>query len=78
MPRTLRVSIVRLLGGDLRFAVLRTFSSRPRGSSQALTPHTRFPDLREHAIFTLHNLLEGNTENQHLVDQIRPLPRPPS
>jgi len=38
----------------------------------------RNPYLREHAIFTLHNLLEANTESQHLVDQIRPLPRPPS
>jgi ataxin-10 len=50
----------------------------PRGSSQALTPYNRFPDLREHAIFALHNLLEGNAENQRVVDQIRPLPRPPS
>lgn len=48
------------------------------GSSQALTLCIRFPDLREHAIFALRNLLEGNTENQHVVDQIRPLPRPPS
>jgi len=38
----------------------------------------RNPYLREHAIFALHNLLEGNTENQRTVDQIRPLPRPPS
>jgi len=37
----------------------------------------RNPYLREHAIFTLHNILEGNTENQRVVDQIRPLPRPP-
>lgn len=43
-----------------------------------LTPHNCFPDLREHAIFALHNLLEGNAENQSLVDQIRPLPRPQS
>jgi len=26
------------------------------------------PDLREHAIFTLHNLLEGNKENQAVVE----------
>lgn len=38
----------------------------------------RNPYLREHAIFALHNLLEGNAENQHMVDQIRPLPRPTS
>ncbi|KAF9786501.1 spinocerebellar ataxia type 10 protein domain-containing protein [Thelephora terrestris] len=38
----------------------------------------RNPYLREHAIFTLHNLLEGNAENQNLMDQIRPLPRSPS
>ena len=50
----------------------------PRDSSQALTPCNRFPDLREHAVFALHNLLEGNAENQRVVDQIRPLPRPPS
>ena len=50
----------------------------PHGSSQALTARNRFPDLREHAIFALHNLLEGNAENQRVVDQIRPLPRPPS
>ena len=63
---------------DPPIAVLRTLSFGPRGSSQALTPRNRFPDLREHAIFTLHNLLEGNTENQCVVDQIRPLPRPRS
>ena len=45
---------------------------------KALTPHNCFPDLREHAIFALHNLLKGNAENQSLVDQIRPLPRPQS
>jgi len=38
----------------------------------------RNPYLREHAIFALHNLLEGNAENQGLVDQIRPLPRSPA
>jgi len=38
----------------------------------------RNPYLREHAIFALHNLLEGNAENQRVVDEIRPLPRPPS
>jgi len=31
----------------------------------------RNPYLREHAIFTLHNLLEGNTENQAVVDSIK-------
>lgn len=29
-------------------------------------------DLREHAIFTLHNLLEGSAENQAVVDSIKP------
>ncbi|KAL1747910.1 spinocerebellar ataxia type 10 protein domain-containing protein [Schizophyllum fasciatum] len=33
----------------------------------------RNPYLREHAIFTLHNLLEGNAENQALVDEIQPV-----
>ena len=65
-------------GGD-RIAVLRIFSSAPTVlPSQPLTPDNRFPDLREHAIFALRNLLEGNPENQRVVDEIRPLPRPPS
>ena len=72
-------SIFRLLSIECPpIAVLRTLSFGPRDSSQALTPYNRFPDLREHAIFTLHNLLEGNTENQRAVDRIRPLSRPPS
>lgn len=29
-------------------------------------------DLREHAIFTLHNLLQGNAENQAVVEAIKP------
>ncbi|KAK0202822.1 hypothetical protein DFS33DRAFT_1385184 [Desarmillaria ectypa] len=29
-------------------------------------------DLREHAIFTLHNLLKGNPENQAVVQEIQP------
>ncbi|KAJ6581200.1 spinocerebellar ataxia type 10 protein domain-containing protein [Mycena capillaripes] len=32
----------------------------------------RNPYLREHAIFTLHNLLEGNPENQAVVEAIKP------
>ncbi|KAF9453597.1 hypothetical protein P691DRAFT_658323 [Macrolepiota fuliginosa MF-IS2] len=32
----------------------------------------RNPYLREHAIFTLHNLLNNNPENQHVVDSIQP------
>jgi len=28
--------------------------------------------LREHAIFTLHNLLKDNTENQKFVESVRP------
>lgn len=32
----------------------------------------RNPYLREHAIFALHNLLEGNAENQAIVDSIKP------
>ncbi|KAJ6496780.1 spinocerebellar ataxia type 10 protein domain-containing protein [Mycena vulgaris] len=32
----------------------------------------RNPYLREHAIFTLHNLLEGNPENQAIVEAIKP------
>lgn len=32
----------------------------------------RNPYLREHAILTLHNLLEGNTDNQAIVDSIKP------
>jgi ataxin-10 len=30
-------------------------------------------DLREHAVFTLRNLLHGNTENQALVNEIQPM-----
>jgi len=33
----------------------------------------RNPFLREHAIFTLRNLLHGNKENQALVDEIKPM-----
>ncbi|KAF9499413.1 hypothetical protein BDN71DRAFT_179860 [Pleurotus eryngii] len=33
----------------------------------------RNPYLREHAIFTLHNILENNPENQKLVDGIKPM-----
>jgi ataxin-10 len=29
-------------------------------------------DMREHAIFTLHNLLEDNRENQAVVDAVQP------
>lgn len=29
-------------------------------------------DLREHAIFTLHNLLKNNPENQRFVDSVKP------
>lgn len=29
-------------------------------------------DLREHAIFTLHNLLQNNPENQQFVDSLKP------
>ena len=29
-------------------------------------------DLREHAIFALHNLLRGNPENQKFVDSVKP------
>ncbi|KAJ7880331.1 spinocerebellar ataxia type 10 protein domain-containing protein [Mycena olivaceomarginata] len=32
----------------------------------------RNPYLREHAIFTLHNLLQGNAENQAVVEAIKP------
>lgn len=30
-------------------------------------------DLREHAIFTLRNLLHGNSDNQALVNEIQPV-----
>lgn len=30
-------------------------------------------DLREHAIFTLHSLLENNVENQQLVRDLKPI-----
>ena len=30
-------------------------------------------DLREHAIFTLHNLLKDNAENQKVVSDIQPM-----
>ena len=29
-------------------------------------------DLREHAIFTLHNLLKNNPDNQGFVDSVKP------
>lgn len=29
-------------------------------------------DLREHAIFTLHNLLKDSPENQQFVDSVKP------
>lgn len=29
-------------------------------------------DLREHAIFTLHSLIQHNTENQAVVDAMQP------
>jgi len=32
----------------------------------------RNPYLREHAIFTLHNLLQNNPENQQFVDSLKP------
>jgi len=32
----------------------------------------RNPYLREHAIFTLHNLLKNNPENQRFVDSVKP------
>jgi len=35
----------------------------------------RNPYLREHAIFTLHNLLEDNEENQKVVNSIQPSER---
>ncbi|KAJ7576878.1 spinocerebellar ataxia type 10 protein domain-containing protein [Mycena floridula] len=33
----------------------------------------RNPYLREHALFTLHNLLKGNAENQAVVEEIKPM-----
>lgn len=33
------------------------------------------PDLREHAIFALRNLLDGNLENQAVVNAIQPVGR---
>ncbi|KAG8861461.1 hypothetical protein FRB96_002910 [Tulasnella sp. 330] len=35
----------------------------------------RNPYLREHALFTLRNLLQDNPENKKLVDEIKPLNR---
>lgn len=32
-----------------------------------------WPDLREHAIFALRNLLHGNAANQAVVEAIQPL-----
>ena len=43
-------------------------SGRPAGI-------TRWLDLREHAILTLHNLLEDNEENQNVVNGIQPSER---
>jgi ataxin-10 len=50
----------------LRVATTGKFVNR---SNQLCSP---FPVLREHALFTLHNLLKNNPENQAIVDAIRP------
>ena len=34
-----------------------------------------FPDMREHAIFALRNLLFGNAENQAVVEEVKPIGR---
>ena len=36
---------------------------------------TQWLDLREHAIFTLHNLLGENEENQDVVNSVQPSKR---
>jgi hypothetical protein len=36
---------------------------------------TQWLDLREHAIFTLRNLLKDNEENQNVVNSIQPSER---
>lgn len=41
-------------------------------SSACLVAETRSPVLREHALFTLHNLLKDNPENQAVVGSIKP------
>lgn len=40
-----------------------------------LTPalHLPLPDIREHALFALRNLLVGNPASQELVAQLKPL-----
>lgn len=35
--------------------------------------HVNRSDLREHALFTLRNLLHNNLENQAVVDGIKPV-----
>jgi len=34
--------------------------------------NSSWPDLREHAILTLHNLLEENDDNQAVVNSMQP------
>ena len=42
-------------------------------SVKVLTGCRFFSVLREHALFTLHNLLKKNAENQAVVDAVRPM-----
>lgn len=46
-----------------------SYSDLPSSVIQYLNNVT---DLREHAIFALHNLLKGNPENQAIVQEIQP------
>jgi hypothetical protein len=48
---------------------------RPTFHSGSPSGITRWLDLREHAVFTLHNLLEDNEENQNVVNNIQPSER---
>lgn len=43
-----------------------------RSPSREMRIKRSYSDLREHAIFTLHNILKGHAENQAVVDAIKP------
>ena len=48
----------------------------PCAYSQSITPreaHQSTPDLREHAIFALRNLLHESKENQAVVEELKPM-----
>jgi len=72
----LKRDLVRLLGILCHGAKAVQDRARQCGGIQVImnlcVVDERNPYLREHAIFTLHNLLENNRENQAVVESIKP------